>query len=163
MSDTEQIQKRPRITDVEPNERMVEGLLVKKLEFREQWLVHALHLKDKTSLASIEEAIARLAEKADIEFYIPGGDVNLSRQEMKNAINAIINFARNDKLLEDIPKTQSVMPKIGVENNLPLMDQLKTISPRAQHIFQLLGVQLQLAILIFDTPIETTEESTNQE
>lgn len=139
---------RPRLSEPAFDEKLVRGLLLPDKAQRDNWLVHALQQRSRQTLASVEEALARQAGDAGIHFFQPSGTVQLAQTLQKAAIEQIMAVAQQDKLLEDPVFTQSLMPLVGKTNNRKLLTALESVSAQALHIFQLLGVQMQLAVMV---------------
>lgn len=142
-----ELKHRPRITDVAFDETLVKGILNKNTTTRDEWLIRVLNMKNQIALASVEEAIARLAGHSDVDFFQPEGKVSLEPSEQQKATEKVLDLARQGKLLENIVLTQSIMACVGKSNNVSLLVQLGKISPKEQIVFQILGIQMQIAVM----------------
>ena len=138
----------PRVIVNKIDESLVRGVMAKDIKVRDEWLVNALRLKNNQALAAVEEAIARLAGRADIRFYQTGGLLNLSGRERKAFFDQVVELARMDALLKDPIKTQYNMVRVGKELNPMMLSELVNINAQALHIVQLLGIQMQLAVMV---------------
>jgi len=140
--------KRPRVKETEIDEKLVQGILAEDPMVRDDWLIQALKSQSTNALAAAEEAISRLVDQPDISFYQTGGKVSIDPASRKHFAGKVLELAEKGKMLDDIIRTQSYMAAIGDDENSILMRGMQAISPQSLHAFQLLGVQMQLAIMV---------------
>jgi hypothetical protein len=107
-------------------------------------LGRVMSMRNRQALEAVEKAIKRLTGKQHIEFYKPGGMRMGSPQQ---AYNQILEMAREGKLSDDPALAQSLIPGVAFMNQ-DLMTELGRIDAKALAIYQLLGVQMQLKMLV---------------
>ena len=111
---------------------------------RQAALGRVMSMRNREALDAVERAIKRLTGKQDIEFYKPGGMRMGSPQQ---AYNQILKMAREGKLSDDLALVQSLIPGVAFMNQ-DLMTELGHIDADALAIYQLLGVQMQLKMMV---------------
>lgn len=134
----------------EPTEILNLSQLTKELisgsqQVRDTAIGKVLSLRNQESLDSVEIAIKQLTGKENIEFYRPG--IMLGGFAPKEAYERILQIARDGKISEDPALVQSMIPKVSFLNQ-NLMQELERIDSNSLAIYQLLGIQIQLSIML---------------
>jgi len=111
---------------------------------RQAALGRVMSMRNRKALEAVEEAVKRLTGKQNIEFYKPGGMRMGSPQQ---AYNQVLEMAREGKLSEDPALVQSLIPGVAFMNQ-DLMTELGRTDAKALAIYQLLGVQMQLKMMV---------------
>lgn len=144
--------RRKRISGLKYDEDVVKHLMSSNKFIRQNAIRNIIQSPIRKSLANVEEALARLADNAQIEFYRVGGLQFGTEERCQGAYETILDFAKENKLLEDPPHTQSLIALLGSGpiRNLSdiLMDELNALNQEVLRDYQLLGIQMQLAIQV---------------
>jgi len=131
-------------TDAQEVSKLAGDLMSINKATRQGALGRVMNMRNQQALDAVEEAIKRLTGKQHIEFYKPGGMRMGSPQQ---AYNQILQMAREGKLSDDPALVQSLIPGVAFMNQ-DLMTELGRIDAKALAIYQLLGVQMQLKMLV---------------
>lgn len=124
--------------------KLVGDLMSTNKATRQAALGRVMSMRNRKALEAVEEAVKRLTGKQNIEFYKPGGMRMGSPQQ---AYNQVLEMAREGKLSEDPALVQSLIPGVAFMNQ-DLMTELGRTDAKALAIYQLLGVQMQLKMMV---------------
>lgn len=130
-------------TRPEPDPDLVKRLRNSHLPTREAAIAFVLANPGPESLSAVEEAIRTLSGKTDITFYKPGG--YKERKPAQQVMNEVLEMAMGSQFMKDPAYLQSLIPMMGAYNQ-PVMVELGKIDNSYQALYQLLGVQMQLAL-----------------
>ncbi len=128
------------IPDTQNASPLVNNLISSENKKRETAISQVLAMANYEALEAVENAIYRLTNKKDLQFYKPGGERSGYRQEV---YNLILYFAHSGMLFDDPVLIQSLIPKVA-QKNQQLMQELAEIDQSVLAIYQLLGIQMQL-------------------
>jgi hypothetical protein len=124
--------------------KLVADLISASKATRQAALSRVLSMRNQQALDAVEEAIKRLTGKQHIEFYKPGG----MRMGMpQQAYDQILQLAREGKFADEPALVQSLIPGVAFLNQ-DLMTELERADAEALTIYQYLGVQMQLKMMI---------------
>jgi hypothetical protein len=137
------VEKQRKRIDAKPKKNLLSALKQNDPEA----IQHALNMQDKSALAAVEEAIAVKRGNPDFVYYRPGGAFISSSSGHQDAMMKLILLAGGNNLLDDPAYTQSLIIQLGEQNN-QLFIQLMGDNREAIYQYQLLGIQMQLAIML---------------
>lgn len=130
--------------DAQGGSKLVKDLMSTATSTRQAALGQVMGMRNRQALDAVEEAIRNLTGKQHIEFYRPRGMRMGSPQE---AYDQILQLARDGKFADDPALVQSLIPGVAFLNQA-LMSELARVDAKALAIYQLLGVQMQLALQV---------------
>lgn len=134
--------RRPRI-NAEPDKNLLTSLL----QGNSYAIQSALSMKNSAALAAVEEAIAIKSGNPNIEFYRPGGIVTINPADRHEAFMKLTLMAGQNGLLQNTAYTQSLIAMMGEQQNQAFM-HLMQADTQMVFCYQLLGIQMQLAIMV---------------
>ena len=111
-------------------------------------LIMALQARTKEALAAVEETIALYSGNPEITFYQPGGMVENNTSIREQALQELTVMARSKQLLQDPAYSQYCISRLGHDMGDAFMRALYQEDMQACYDYQLLGIQMQLALLV---------------
>ena len=108
----------------------------------------ALQARTKEALAAVEETIALYSGNPEITFYQPGGMVENNTSIREQALQELTVMAGSKQLLQDPAYSQYCISRLGHDMGDAFMRALYQEDMQACYDYQLLGIQMQLALLV---------------
>lgn len=140
MSLLEKIPGESQTPNTEGASQLVENLMSVKMSIREAAISQVLSMGNHQALEAVEDAICRLTDKENIEFYRPRG---MRAGSPQAAYDQVMKLARSGEFSDDPVLVQSLIPGVAFMNQ-QLMQELAKLDAKALAIYQLLGIQMQL-------------------
>ena len=111
-------------------------------------LIMALQARTEEALAAVEETIALYSGNPEITFYQPGGMVENNTSIREQALQELTAMAGSQQLLKDPAYSQYCISRLGHDMGDVFMRTLYQEDMQACYDYQLLGIQMQLALLV---------------
>lgn len=108
----------------------------------------AMEVGTVAALAAVEETIALYSGNPQVTFYQPGGTFENDATIRDKALQELVEMAGSRQLLKDPAYSQYCISRLGRDIGNEFMRALYQEDTQACFDYQLLGIQMQLAILI---------------
>ena len=108
----------------------------------------AMQTRTEAALAAVEETIALYSGNPAVTFYQPGGVVENNAIMRERALQELAAMAGSQQLLKDPAYSQYCISRLGRDIGNEFMRALYQEDPQACYDYQLLGIQMQLALMI---------------